>query len=123
MASFIFYCHALSALAIRICSWNTCAFAFGQGIDDQVLWHFVEEAPTILFVVICVSSFLRFSKLSHQFGPVRSKRIFMLCDLHTIWLITNQHLLSRTSSARRTIACLTTGLPKWESYGFITFRH
>jgi len=51
---------SLSALAIRIWSRSTCAFAFGHGIVCQVLQRVVEEAPAELSAVICVSSLIWF---------------------------------------------------------------
>ena len=68
-------------LAIRIWSRNTCDFAFDQSIDFQFS-RFVEEAPIVLAIVICVSSLIRFSTFSRHFGPIRSGHVFTSHDYH-----------------------------------------
>lgn len=71
----------------------------------------VEEAPAAIATVICVSSFIRFAKLSHHFRPVRSRPTFVPGLRPSICSVTEQPLLFRTSSTCITIVHFADPLP------------
>ena len=96
------YRFSLIALAIRICSRRTCDLTVCQ----LIAFHFIEyaeDAPIkgMADVVICFSSYWRFSRFSCHERPVRRGLTFVPGNVSTrIRALTARHSLFRTSQTR-----------------------